>query len=475
MKVKLKRGNSRGTGLIQLPKDTQLTDSFVSVEILETGEEFKAKIRLHNKKPIIYIPKKIAKDLRGEFDVRITPVDGHYAKIGLDGRLYIPNELISKYDVKPKSIIKIITKNFSKFTTVNYRRTKNREEYMCMLDPKLTGKTIQFEIENIDEKPKIRNIERIFPKARIKYIKNKAIISINNARYILVVPHIQLEKYAYYLGAYFADGTKKGNSWALCASSTKQANYYLKNHHSIVLNPELNLTVVYTNFAELTSEIEKKVRSYWEKIGQFKLRIINSKGKSRGRKANVFGTLVIKQNSRTVVSLYNAFLSEFFKLVRKSKNKDLARKFVLGVLEGDGSVSAPGHGHLMITTNSTEAKTLRSILDISNFEYNLHTDGNNASIRINALSILENLYDLELNIFKYYPTRRRLFCERFCNIGICRFLLGKQSRASAWVKSRLRKKGILTNYYRPTVLGKKIVNSLRKLDDEVSQSLHSER
>jgi hypothetical protein len=205
-----------------------------------------------------------------------------------------------------------------------------------------------------------------------------------------------------------------------------------------------------------------------------KLRIIRSKGKNPSKKTNEFGTLIIKENSRTIVKLYNSLLSGFFKLIKKSKNKKLARMFIMGILEGDGNVSSFGHGHLVITTNSAEADLLRPLLDISDLDYNMNVEKNIASIRINALSILENLPELEPHIFRYYPNRRRLFCQRFCNnIGICRFLLGKQNYASGWVKSRLNKKKILTGpLYRPTALGKRIVDSLRKLDcEDRSQNL----
>ena len=468
LKVKLKRANSSGTGLFELPKNIEPPSSFVSVEILDINKEFKARIRLYGGKPIVYVPRRVAKDLDGNFIIRITQLDGNYAKIGSDGRIYLKKELISKYNIRPKSIIKIITKDFSKFVTVNYRKRKHKEEYTCMLDLKLAHEIVRFEIENNNEKP-TGNAGIFLPKARIKYIRDKAIISINNARNIAIALSIPLDKYAHYLGAYFADGTKKGNSWALCASSTAQATYYLKNHSSIVLEPRFNFIITYTNFNESDSEIKKKTRSYWREMPEPKLRIIKSKGKNPSKKTNRFGTLVIKENSRTIVKLYNALLSEFFKLVKKSKNKELARMFIMGILEGDGSVSSLGHGHLMITTNSAEVKLLKPLLDISDLDYNINTKKNRASIRINALSILENLCELEPYIFKYYPDRRRLFCQRFCNnIGVCRFLLGKQNYASGWVKSKLNKKRILTGFpYRPTALGKRIVDSLKKLDCEI--------
>lgn len=475
VKVELKRANSSGTGLFRLPNNIEPPNSLVSVEILDTNIEFKARIRLYDGKPVVYVPKEIAKGLDGGLVIRVTRIDGNYAKVGSDGRIYLKKDLVEQYGIKPRSIIKIITKDFSRFVTVNYRKRNHKEEYMCMVGPTLAKKTIKFEIENNYEKP-AGNVGLFLPKARIKYLRGEAIVSINNARNISLASNIPLDKYAYYLGAYFADGTKKGNSWALCASSTTQANYYINRHSSIVLKPKFNFAITYTNFGESDPEIEKKVRGYWKEVPRAKLRIIRSKGKIRSKKTNEFGTLVIKENSRTIVKVYNALLSGFFKLIKKSRNKKLARIFIMGILEGDGNVSSLGHGHLIITTNSAEAALLRPLLDISGLDYRMNVKNNVASIRINALSILENLPELGPHIFRYYPNRRELFCQRFCNnIGICRFLLGKQDYASGWVKSELSKRNILTgSLYRPTALGKRIVDSLRKLDCEASNQDHDD-
>jgi hypothetical protein len=53
--------------------------------------------------------------------------------------------------------------------------------------------------------------------------------------------NLKLSDLAFYLGAYFADGTRKGNSWAICASTFEQAKYYLKMHNFWLKTQNLNL------------------------------------------------------------------------------------------------------------------------------------------------------------------------------------------------------------------------------------------
>ena len=51
----------------------------------------------------------------------------------------------------------------------------------------------------------------------------------------------------FYLGAYFADGTRKGNSWGICASIFEQAKYYLKMHKFLIKDSKPEFTISYTD------------------------------------------------------------------------------------------------------------------------------------------------------------------------------------------------------------------------------------
>ena len=50
---------------------------------------------------------------------------------------------------------------------------------------------------------------------------------------VVIPADISYEEIALYMGAYFADGTRKGNSWGICASTSEQAKFYLKMHSAL--------------------------------------------------------------------------------------------------------------------------------------------------------------------------------------------------------------------------------------------------
>ena len=96
------------------------------------------------------------------------------------------------------------------------------------------------------------------------------IIFLGNRVPIIIKLNIILKDFANYLCCYFADGTKKGNDWGICASTFEQANYYLKMHNSLVFNSKIIPSI---SFTEVEYRNEKFIKDYlitaWEKNTPF--------------------------------------------------------------------------------------------------------------------------------------------------------------------------------------------------------------
>ena len=140
----------------------------------------------------------------------------------------------------------------------------------------------------------------------------------------------------------------------------------------------------------------------------------------------------------------------------------MANDFILGVLEGDGSVGAE-RGHLIITTNLEELDILSSIMKYTNLDFRERVEGKNKGIiYIGSIEIIKNISILKDKLFRYYPKRRKRLKERLAQTGCARFLLGKSKKTSNWLIGQLNNYGILNGKGKLTKEGRKIQKDLKE-------------
>ncbi len=478
-KSKVKKGNSSGTCFAKVtPKISKmrLGDRVkVSLSIDGSTPSFFARIIKMDGAFGIYIPSIISKKygLFGkEITLEIEKISGFGTKAGNDGRIYVPIEYGKKFSLETNDIVLAdIVLDEDKQTCllkIIKRKRNNKIEFMAMLNPSYSCKDLQVRLKN-------KLTKNITPKAGgidLKKILGNTVFQINGNELAIfdgkkkpavISSYISYEEIALYMGAYFADGTRKGNSWGICASTPEQAKFYLNTHSMLIREAspvfELSFTILHgkVDSARLIKEWQTASGVDLSKI---KLRIHKSLSGS-ARKYNDFGTLVIKEHRLAVLRFYNKILFSLINRIIHTKNKELAMDFICGVLEGDGTVNAKKRAHIQIATNRYDCPVLERILKASGMRFHAVREGDNRFyIRIGALEIIKNMPLLEDKIFIFYPKRRKNLFSRLAAVGAVKFLIGKQPSAASWVKRSFRETGLVDKNYKLTPLGKKVKNSL---------------
>tara|TARA_Y100000310_G_scaffold337702_1_gene425451 strand:- start:1355 stop:2818 length:1464 start_codon:yes stop_codon:yes gene_type:complete len=439
---------------------------------------FYQRIREHRKKGF-YIPQKLVEKyqlLEEEVIVKIKKCKGFFTKTSSDGRIYIPKEEVQKFKLKRDNIVLITViidkKEYLEYCRIRYRKRKNTREYFCMFHPKLKNKQGIFEIKRvISKKKEIGKIKRIIKKFDYGIINKKRIILFyGNSVPVIIEKDINFRDIVYYLGCYYADGTKRGNSWAICASTFEQAKYYLKKHKELVEDPKLNFELSYTDpNNEDKEQLKKKLIKIWkERTGVVTKRVYIHKAKIKNAKnRNKYGSLHIKENRQLVLLYYNSLLENIISVCKKEPN--FAREFLNGIFEGDGSPDSH-RGGIIISSNKEEVKPIRELfrrLDYRNKPYK--EKENKYYIRVGAIEIIENIFFLKDQLFKYYPKRRKRLIERLCYTPTALFLTGEKEKTSTWILKRFREKNILNQNNKLTQKGRKIKNALIELKKELKQ------
>jgi len=293
--------------------------------------------------------------------------------------------------------------------------------------------------------------------------KNSAIIFKGNKIPAIINVNIHYPDIVFYLGAYFADGTRKGNSWAICASTFKQAKYYLKMHNLLIKDSKPEFTISYTNIYNVDNiQLKRKLAKTWEneigiKVDKFRIRKATGKNHS---KWNEYGTLVVREHRQILLDFYNVLLKSLIKEIISKKDKKLAIDFLCGVMEGDGCASATERGHVMIFVNRDGVDILRNISNTVQIKFKItEEDKNKYSLRIGALEILRNFNLLKDKIFILYPKRRKNLFERLKTVGTVKFLIGKHE-PPAWIKTWLRNNNFCDENYKITDKGLRLSNDL---------------
>jgi bifunctional DNA-binding transcriptional regulator/antitoxin component of YhaV-PrlF toxin-antitoxin module len=471
------KGNNQGTGFIALPQGKiglfNLGD-WLQVKVLKN--KFFGKIIFYHGRLGVYVPKHIVREnnlLNKKAEIKIKKVDGFYAKISPDGRIHIPQDVIRKQKLKRNDIVlikvikdnKIIREKYSKLH-LNVRRQRNQREYTCAFDKSLYSKEFTFKIDKLP-KEKVKPspaIANLLEKMDYGFIgKDSTIVFKGNKNPVIINVNVNLSDIAFYLGAYFADGTRKGNSWAISASTFEQAKYYLKMHNFLIKDSKPEFIISYTNIHNLEeNEVKTNLSNVWQKelgVKISKFRIRKPTGKSISKQSE-YGTLIIREHRQILLDAYNFLLNLLIKEILTKRDRNLAFGFLCGVMEGDGCVPARKRGHIVISSNKKDIHILENVLQVAEIKFKRITEKKNKySLRIGALEILRNFSYLKNKIFVLYPKRRKLFFERLKTVGATKFLLGNH-KSTSWVKSWLKSNGFCDENYAITEKGLKLKNEL---------------
>lgn len=237
---------SRGTCFIRIPEiftNKHCEGDEIKVQI-DTNIFFYCNIRRW-KELGFYIPAKIALTyhlINKEVVVRIQRIEGFSAKIMYDGRVYIPKHVAQQNNLRQNDIILLECEGRDKiqraYCKMHTREKKKTKEYFCMFTRRRSEKIIGiFKIEKVFPS-KVKALRSTFTKILTFDIvtqiqKNRILIYHGNRVPIVINSGLTIESLSYYLGCYFADGTKKGNSWGICASTFEQARFYKEMHEKI--------------------------------------------------------------------------------------------------------------------------------------------------------------------------------------------------------------------------------------------------
>jgi len=473
---KIRIANKHGTGFIQIPKEKNNTLGLhenVAIYLNNETSFFAQTIKWGHIG--IYVPKEITKSFLGkEVLVRLKKIDGYYAKVGYDGRIYLPLTLAKGFNLRHKNIVLIkIFQNdeniIQRYSEVNVRKRGKKIEYMCMIGKDLARRRIGFILEKKDsDYEKIENHVDLsdFLKTNFAKTSEENLIIFKRKIPIVINPRINLSNIALYLGSYYSDGTKVGNNWAISASTFEQAKYYMKIHNLLVKNSKLEFIISYTDTKdENKNTIINNLKRTWTKnVGNYpyKFRIRKPIGKNFA-KCTKYGTLTIREHRIALLDFYNFLVKKLIQEIKITGDISLAIDFICGVLEGDGSVSAKKRGHIEIATNSREYMVISDVLSILEIKHKIVKAGENKYIiRVGALEILRNFGLLKDKIFMLYPKRRKALFERLQTVGAVKFLLGKGHKPASWVKAWFKENGFVDSEYKLTKKGIKLRNDLMK-------------
>ena len=481
IKNKVWRGNSKGAGFVKIPKSNGFSHKdFVKVEIIRRGkvlDNFHASISSLKGNLGFYIPQKIclSHGILGEtLRFNVKKIKGFYSSLGSDGRLYIPSNIAEREQLKDGDLILVEGKLDNhirrKLCKLKLRqRVDGRREYFCFFSSELKNKSGMFNIKRKLVRKRISEpLSSLLDGLNFGFWNRNRISIIHHKSRLDINPNIRInENLVFYMGCYFADGTKK-NVWAITASTFEQAVFYKRMHESLILNPEYGSSYISITLKKRIAE--KKIKNLWKNFTGLEVNKVRQRiSHSNARNINEYGSFVFGDNRRVTLIYYQRLLDYLIKYIIKKKDKKLAMEFICGVFEGDGSPSATKRGYILIASNEKEYQILDKILKISGLDYKIQKF-EKVTIRVNALGLLSQMEFLSDKIFKYYPKRRRRFIERFSRVGAVRFILGKQNYASSWVKTWMVKENILDKNYKLTKKGRKIKEALLKMVKGVNKS-----
>ncbi len=475
-----RKGNNKGAGFVFLPKKAESFFKFgekVRVELFGNIHFF-ANLARANSRVGVYIPKDIALKnnlLQKEIEIKVVKTEGFHSRVSADGRIYLPLDIAKELKLKQNDIVfvkgternKIVEEKYLK-VSVN-KRKRGKKEYTVVFGRSFHKRELLFQLEkktsdNKNIAPILKKVLRGMHCALLNY--HSLIVFSGNKVPAVINSKFQFSDIALYLGAYFADGTKKGNSWAICASTFEQANFYWKMHKFLIKDTRPEFNISYTNIHnENHNRVTTKLKKIWKektniKVKKFRIRDVS--GKLHG-KHNQYGTLIIREHRQILLDIYNGLLKILINEIISKKNKDIGMNFLCGVIEGDGCAPARKRGHISVALNRKSSDILKNIIKAIGIKSKITQEGEDKYfLKIGALEILRNFFYFKGKLFALYPKRKEKLFERLRTVGAVKYLLGNHEPAS-WVKTWFLRNGFVDKNYKFTTNGLKLKRALKKI------------
>lgn len=355
-------------------------------------------------------------------------------KIGDDGRLYIPNYIGARMNLKDK-VVKLSCKSEDFSDTVyskvayRYRERSNTEEYRVGCGKKFSNKEAEITIINsFEPNPKVEGVVgTVLENFEHLYIEDEEdIILMSSKNTTQVDKNLEFDNFLHYLGAFFADGLKKSYSWGISASTFEQAKYYIKKHNQIVDNNELVFRLTYTHYGEIEEDELKRIEEAWKDNAGIEIdnTDTNESDVETALNRNEYGSVYMREHKQLLGEFYNELL-DF--VCRKIINGEYdALPFVLGMLEGDGSTCSTKRAHIEQTVARSKIDTVEKIYKQAGFKTALQErEDDNYIVRIGSIELLERFDKIGDELFKYYPKRRNKAIDRLVDTGTAKYILGE--------------------------------------------------
>ncbi|MHA2271052.1 MAG: hypothetical protein ACXACI_04255 [Candidatus Hodarchaeales archaeon] len=324
-------------------------------------------------------------------------------------------------------------------------------------------------------------LPNLFPEAIMgKKDRQSMIIFLGRHVPIITPIRIALPDIIHYFGCYYADGTKRDHAWSINASTPEQAMYYIKNYNSLNLQPKLAFQLTFTYKGRSRGEsadLRRKLRKAWQSKANVHLnekdiflRESSSKGKFEGEKHhlkhNPLGSLRIRDYRGLIMKLHLRLLRKVQSFVLRASNTYYSWSFLLGIMEGDGSVGG-GRDRCRLKITCLEVDEiipeLLANVGINPLKEAYQKPSNAVDYSFGIVPILKNLTILEEELFRYYPKRRKVFIERLLKLATVQFLLKETDELFPLALHPLKENYILDD--------EKIIVTLIKMRKELTKNI----
>ena len=382
-----------------------------------------------------------------EVRISVVKIKGFTAKISQYKQVIIPQDKLRDYSISPEELLEIkVRSGEDKFTEVVKLAHTQREgktgEVMAVVrlhdvnagpaEIEILRKVEVVQDSHTDEEIAI---SALFADGVCGLINEDQIIIFQGRHVPIITPrYVKIGDIAHYMGAYFADGTKKGHAWRIVASTPEQAVYYTAMCK--LLTPEEKFTYSLVYSLKPNEKGGRKLRKaelikYWKShgIGLSQIYILDALNNDT-LKYNPNGSCQVENKKGLTMKLQRRVLYHTIGRNGILLNKNDIRKFILGVMEGDGHVSG-GRKRigLAITTDNAHRNLFESLLQRIKINFHIEDsrfrrgESNGITFQFGLLAILNNLTWLSSSIFLYYPKRRKTLLKRMFTKKIVQFLL----------------------------------------------------
>ena len=465
------KGGGSGSGQITVPmklREKLEIDQFYDLTLVASDLEshvLTAKFKQSGKGSVFYIPKGLCEQylLIGKTVTCYIYKMEHFPIIVNEDKIVgLPHSIVDEYKLKKDDMweVEVLTSEgmFREVILISVTDRSNRSdrnEYRFTLRlsavPRLIEARAKFvrRIERLASELETQDYEtfylpNLFSDGILgKIHENEMIFFLGNHVPLFTPIRINLFELIHYFGCYYADGTKKGWSWRINASTPEQAKHYINKYNQLVLGNGLVYELTYTMKASdrrLERKVKKDLQQFWKErlnIDIAENRILVRKSKSKNiKKWNECGSLGIRDDRHLIMEIHLRMMSEIEEYLKNSNVKEHMWEFLLGILEGDGSVRGGNQRFGIGFSSHKDDVIIQHLLDKLNVKYevDMHRvkSGAGSGIQINfwLFEVLNKLNILSENLFIYYPKRRRMFIERLLKQSTVRYLMGEISTLS---------------------------------------------